>query len=385
MNKNILFLIVSSISLCSVVATVIAVNSGTKNSDIFNVARGTEGGVWHHYEAVAPTSTTHGSKEFWANSNTNCLTYQLTKPGEVDDKDIVEHNNYSTYETFTNMSTDDGRFIPTLRQQNGIDPCYYQASNRITYGLYPQTNINNNELITALDDYASGHSVESNGWYLYNGSYYTSAVASYSQTYTFDNGTTITKDVKYWFKCEPISWDILSSSEGSYYLVSSKLLNAHNYDSDSNNYKNSDIRNFLTIEFYNGAFALDYSRIQHLEIDNSAATTNHNSNPYACDNTFDKVFLPSYRDYVNDSYGFDDSPSASDTRCCKTTDYARIKDAYIFSHNGADAYNGYYWTRSPSSGSILDAMRVGHSGDILTSAITNDDYCVRPAINFTFA
>lgn len=264
----------------------------------------------------------------------------------------------------------------------------------ITYGLYPQTNVNDASLISALNALTTP---ESNGWYLYNDEYYAKAVANpYGSNNKFDNGTTIVSGTTYWFKCEPITWDVLSNNNGEYYLLSSVLLDVHRYGENysdtkqktdykgesasvyANNYKYSDIRTWLNTDFYNSAFALNNEYIQITTVDNSPSTTDSSSNTYACENTLDKVFLPSYKDYINSDYGF----STTSTRYCKTTDWARVRGAK-YNGIGDYKYNGYYWTRSSSySGNSHVAWGVIANGNLSSSIRVSNDYLgVRPALN----
>ena len=200
---------------------------------------------------------------------------------------------------------------------HGITPVYDSSTQTATYGLYPQTNVNDSDLISELNKLTA---TESNGWYLHEGEYYAKASATpFISGYKFDNGTTIVSGETYWFKCEPITWNVLSNNDGEYYLLSSVLLDAHCYYNSTsnrtideqtvypNNYEYCDIRAWLNNDFYNSAFALNNSNIQILAVDNSAPTTDSSDNSFVCRNTEDKVFLPSYQDYINSSYGFDTS------------------------------------------------------------------------------
>ena len=257
-------------------------------------------------------------------------------------------------------------------------PFFSDDGKTITYGLYPQKNINDSSLLTALNGLAAP---ESNGWYLYDGEYYAKVNASpENSSCAFDNRTTIVSDTTYWFKCEPITWKILSENNGEYYLLSTVLLDAHRYDALNNNYKNSEIRSWLNNDFYKSAFALGSNYIKTTTVDNSAATTSSNSNPYACENTEDKVFLPSYRDYYDSNYGF----SEPIDRCCKTTDWARARGASYNSFSSEYYYNGYYWTRSPYSDFSYCARGVSSDGFLYNSNgnnnIGNTSYCARPSI-----
>lgn len=70
--------------------------------------------------------------------------------------------------------------------------------------------------------------------------------------------------------------------------------------------------------------------LQEVTVNNEASTTEKVDNTYASNNTKDKVYLPSYQDYLNVGYGFEnDATKTSSTRECKVTDYARIKGAWM--------------------------------------------------------
>ncbi len=270
-------------------------------------------------------------------------------------------------------------------------PVFNSETNTVTYGLYPQTHVSNKKLISSLDELTYA---EDGGLYLYDGSYYTKKSAKpYESSYKFSDGTKIVYGTKYWFRCEPIEWKVLSSSDGTYSLVSSLLLDAHCYNSSdssrtidgktvyANNYEYSDIRSWLNGEFYSSAFALDDSLIQTVTVDNSAATTDSSTNKYACSDTEDKVYLLSYQDYRNADYF-----SNSESRRCCPTDWAKANGAYCcyggYSYDG----NGYYWTRSPDSSYSLFAWYVNY-GDLDSSYryVRIGYYCVRPSLQIKVA
>ncbi len=251
----------------------------------------------------------------------------------------------------------------------------------IEYGLYPQTHVLDEEMVSFLDTLTQ---TESNGWYFYDGDYYEKMTTKeYVSGYRFNDGTRITRTTEYWFKCEPIKWKILLSDENEYKLVSSVILDVHCYHSSWENrtidgktvfctdYKYSDIRTWLNDDFYNSAFASGNSYIQTTEVDNSASTTCSSTSKYAYENSFDKVYLLSYQDYMNKSYFVDD-----ETRCCMTTDYARANDCSASNKN-----SGEYWTRSPNLDSSECASSVGVWG-YLNNYDNVFDYSVgvRPAI-----
>ena len=153
----------------------------------------------------------------------------------------------------------------------GEFPILSEDGETLTCGLYPQTNVNDPDLVTALNELTTP---ESNGYYFYNRYYYAKVSASPCSTaYKFDNGTEIVSGTTYWFKCEPIVWNVLSNNSGEYYILSSVLLDSHCYYNSTsnrtidgktvypNNYEYSDIRTWLNNDFYNSAFALGNTHI----------------------------------------------------------------------------------------------------------------------------
>ncbi len=272
------------------------------------------------------------------------------------------------------------------KMRNGITPVFNSDDNTVTYGLYPQTHVADDRLISSLNELTTA---ESNGWYFYDGSYYAKKSAKpLESNYTFSDGTKIVSGTKYWFKCEPITWDILASNDGTYSLVTHSLLDVHRYndsydgtkdDAYANNYEKSEIREWLNGAFHDSAFALDDSLIQTVTVDNSASTTDSSTNQYACDNTEDKVYLLSYQDYENTDYFADDA-----ARQCKVTDWVKANCAW-YSTDASYSGNGYYWTRSPYSNRSNNAWNVFYDGYLNYNYVNYSDYCVRPSLQIKVA
>ena len=329
-------------------------------------------------ESITVVATPVGDCVFegWYHESTNVsndATYTFTMPT----------NDYSLVAHF---------FTKAEEEKYAIKPIISNDGKTVTYGLYPQTNVNDSALISVLNTLTTP---ESNGWYLYDGDYYAKlSAAPCDSNYRFDNGTTILSGTTYWFKCEPITWNVLSNNNGEYYLLSSVLLDAHRYNEYysgtqnghyANNYEYSEIRSWLNNEFYNSAFALGGGHILTTIVDNSASTTDSDSNKYACNNTQDKIFLPSYQDYINTNYGFSTLTGEANTRYCKTTDWARVRGAYYYTSNGARQYNGYYWTRSPSSYYPYYAWDVDFDGSPDHDYVDFTSGSVRPGLSITIA
>ncbi len=238
------------------------------------------------------------------------------------------------------------------RDALSASPVIDTASNTVTFGLYPQTRVTDEATIASLNGLST---VDSNGWYYLNGSYYAKKLATPPLTScVFNDGESIVKGTVYWFKCEPIAWRILSSGDDGYSLLSNTILDARRYSSSStkddedhfaNNYEYSEIRSWLNEDFYETAFCLDDSPVQVTAIDNSASTiSDPDRNPYACDDTNDKVYLLSYKDYCDT-----DLFSDLEAKQCDATDWARIVFYSTYLVN-PDTLAGQisYWTRSPS-------------------------------------
>ena len=252
----------------------------------------------------------------------------------------------------------------------------------VRYGYYPQKHVSDADKISALDAMTTyTKKIDSHEWYLLDGTYYEKAnknVRHYD--YCFDDGVSIFTTQYNWFSVDPIEWDILSSKDGQYSLVSSLLLNTCIFDGTKNNYKESGIRAWLCgdASFCSTAFSGNDSFLVTTTVDNSAATTVSATNEYACDNTEDKVYLLSYQDYNNTTYFKDAS-----ARLCKTTDFARNNYAKCNIGNG---YTSPYWTRSPYS-SYMNRVSYVNEG---TGEFGEEDkainyFCVRPAITISIA
>ena len=389
MKRKGLVLLASLVSICAITSTVLFVNSSLNDTSVFAVGSD----QWHHYAAVEPTETKHGSKEFWANESNGCKTYTFIDP-EVE---CIEHD-FSTYESFETLTPDDDRYVPTIKQQLGIDPCYYRNQSKITYGLYPKDHVDDESLLTNLN-LLDSNAIGSNGWYLYEGKYYAKLVATpYSSSDgKFDNGETIVSKATYWFYCEPIKWDILKIADGKYLLLSSMLLDTalyhHNQASSQyveeaqgriyikcNDYKYSDIRSFLLNDFSNSAFGLGDEYIQATSIPDNPTKSTLN----------DKVFLLSSSDYQRQEYGFIATPlqnASTSTRYCKNTEWARAKGAKSYTGDNTNLlWNNSYWTNTPWDGSsnVYNVYIISQTGS-LTNHYTNEKgRGVRPAINISF-
>ena len=272
----------------------------------------------------------------------------------------------------------------------------YSVGDTLYYGNYPQTKVTDSSIISALNSKAGNNSGwTSYGYYsgtgydddgqmtakdymrytdvTYNGEkyrgvyfdtyrpYYTGYEISTSTDYTEQDDNGYYYGNVYWFKYEPIKWRVLDPSTG--YIMCDTAIDSQAYnnyvlyddndyeyhgDSDctyyASNYAKSSIRQWLNNDFYNTAFnETQKANIKYTTLDNSSAY----SSTYDAPSTTDKVFLISYVDSINSSYGFSSSYSAEDTaRQLKSTDYAKCQGCYQNTYNSYLG-NCWWWLRSP--------------------------------------
>ena len=271
----------------------------------------------------------------------------------------------------------------------------------ILFGYYPQT-------IKASNVTIDTSTTDNRGYYQgSDGEYYAAVSANPSSDATFSDGTTITEGTTYYFKVEPLKWRILTedyNGQGNALVVSDKIINAMAYREDytssyatdklgeiiydrtakpgkgvnslyqvyANNYKHSEVREWLIGEFYNNAFTTDEQLIIQLTtVDNSLASTNNNGGQYVCEDTEDYVFLLSLYDAVSSDYA--DKVSKAVT----TSDYSRANYAYTAT-SGTYQGTGDAWLRSPHS-NVAFAYRIG-SGNERGRYIDSGDFGVVPAL-----
>ena len=238
----------------------------------------------------------------------------------------------------------------------------------VYFGSYPQTIKANGVTITSTTNDKGYYLGSDNEWY--------AKVTAYSSGYgyTFSTGTNVTYGSVYYFKVEPIRWRILTKSNGKAFILCDSIIDNHRYDDSSNNYANSEIRTWLNETFYKTAFStLQQELILTTTVDNSVASTGYESNPHACEDTNDKVFLLSYAEVTNSSYGFE----TSSDRQIITSDYSRAIGADM---STSSSYYGVgnWWLRSPiyRSGHV----RYVYYGDVGPDYVSYGNLGVVPAL-----
>lgn len=296
----------------------------------------------------------------------------------------------------------------------------------ITFGTYPQTRVSDNALISKLNELApkwdewisyNYFSGAGNNWsdgsgeesdYMrycdieFNGDLYRGVrFTSYRKVYTnyksdesteyspqSENGYNINNT--YWFKWEPLIWEVLDYDTGL--ILCKNIIDTVPFnntlfgpggskgffmDSEctiyANNYKESSLRLWLTTEtddnsFYNTAFTQsEKNMIVFTELSNSAYSSRYDS-----DSTTDKVFVLSIDDIRNDLYWNEDGA----TKVAYGTDYAKCQGLNTPTVDGASLWK----TRSGGTYPSLICY-VNESGDYDTGCDTfNTSVGVRPAL-----
>lgn len=290
-------------------------------------------------------------------------------------------SNAQTY-TFTMPPHDytlTAHFISNTESVAGVIPTYNKKVYK--YGLYPKTHVNDRSLIHELGTAGVN---QATGWTKYNNQYYYQAHCMYNSGY-FDDGTEFTAGSDYWFKCEPIKWDVLSTDERGAYVTSKEILDVGTFRGSQfgntifkADYENSDVRTWLNSTFLQSAFCLSDAYLRTTVINNGPSSTDSVNNDNCCDNTFDTVCLGSYQDFYNVKPDSD--------RMCYLTDYARTQsDIYwnqdaFYTDEIMRCYAPYY-TRSPVSTDVngTTVWIVKENGNF-TSIGTSVTLGIRPCV-----
>ena len=296
----------------------------------------------------------------------------------------------------------------------------FETGDIIAFGSYPQSEVTDATLKSALTSKAgSTDGWTSYGYYIgneqyepvqsdymkytdieYNGSkyrgvyftkyrpYYTGNSSSTDYSYQDNNG--YSTSTIYWFKYEPMKWQVLSydSTTGEAVVLSKSIIDSQQYyytSSDrtidgktvhANNYEHSDIRTWLNDTFYNTAFGTsEKDIIVATTLDNSAWSTNYSE--YDSNSTTDNVWLLSYGEVQNKDYGFTSDNYGTETRQVQGTEYALSQGLWNYSSTGCSIWRlrsaGYDYYRACNVDSV---GWVDSSGDDVSLTFGG----VRPAL-----
>ena len=237
---------------------------------------------------------------------------------------------------------------------------YTLDGNHVYFGEYPQTVKGEGVTVTAATD--------SRGYFLgSDGCYYAKVVASPFGKYTFSTGAPIENDEVYYFKVEPIRWRLLLQEGDEMLLLCDRILVNRCFDSDSNHYASSEIREWINHAFADAAFDEQQKGILlPSHVANDVNTTGYSTNPYVCEDTEDRVFLLSLSEVTQSAWGLE---RAAD-RQQKTTDYSLATGVW------AQEGNGWWWLRSPYNEDREFARHVNEDGNVRDINGINYSNCV---------
>ncbi len=249
---------------------------------------------------------------------------------------------------------------------------YLRDGNYVYFGSYPQSEVTDQSLKTALTSIAGPTSDWTSYDYYINGqasdfmvykdvsyegekyrgvffSEYRPSETIYGAHYFQEENDYYTNTI-YWFRFEPVKWRILSESKGYVFLLSELILDVqdYHYSEDRITYDKSHIREWLNNNFCDTAFTSEEKNIiKTTVVDNSynsgrdyhLALADDATYDTDCPDTNDKVFLLSYNDATNSNYGFKNFEKKDSSRIKTQTAYAKAQGA----QKGYDCW----WIRNP--------------------------------------
>lgn len=207
--------------------------------------------------------------------------------------------------------------------------------NSVTFGTTPGTDI-----IKAAENTAvlSNPVVDESGVTTWDTVYF----GKYWQNDTDCNGKADKKDEK-----DPIRWRVLSVNGNDTFLMADQILDGrryHDWDVETT-WENCSLRVWLNNEFLNDAFTGEEQ--DAIMITDVVNEDNPENRAEGGNNTFDKVYILSFREAVNVAYGFDENyGSRSLSRNVAYTDYTISHHTFPMDIGSPQAIGGW-WLRTP--------------------------------------
>ncbi len=165
---------------------------------------------------------------------------------------------------------------------------------------------------------------------------------------------------------KPIEWQILLIEDNKMFVISKYGLEAKRFDGSSNDWKKSEIRQWLNDYFYNKAF--NFQEKKYIKPFNLSDV-----------GTIDKIFLLSQEEA--EKYF-----SNNKARKCKSTGYAKKNGAWVADSSwGDNAGYSWWWLRSPCPIGTNDVYFVFYSGRLGNcNSVCDNRGVVRPALWIEF-
>ena len=311
------------------------------------------------------------------------LLYKVIATDSDNNPTIIEYGYYPQSEVT------DETLKTTLASYAGDLPTAEDNKTWTSYGYYDDDVVSNYMWYKDID-------INSDGFMDYRGVYLTKyrPTSTSGTAYSTGSGETNSniyqngyrKETVYWFKYEPIIWDVVDDAgAGDKRIVSRYVLDGQNWYINSadrpdgldviypSNYEHSTIRSWLNNSFYYNVFDI-YRQKNNTPnaTDNSITSTGStNTNNYLCNDTIDKVYLLSRAEHK----AYLDGKTYEKGR---PTDYAKIQGVNV-SNSGTSAGYVSYWLRTPAN-SATSAFNSSNSGGYSSNPI-REVKGIRPAID----
>lgn len=290
-------------------------------------------------------------------TDSNCVCTKCGETVHIADGKYCKHGDIIYFGYYPQTEVTDSNITTALAAQTGSLPTSGNAGSWTSYGYYDSGVVS--EYMWYVDISYQGNKYRGVYFSQYR-PFWPSVVGNRDNSYQYDNGYYV--DTVYWFRYEPIRWKVLQESGRNAFLLCDIALDSQSFDYKgndvyNNNYAESTIRAWLNDTFYNTAFTeLQQELILTTTVDNSLESTGDDKNPYVCEDTEDKIFLLSYMEAK--SYDLD---NASLIR--KSTDYAKSQGCC---QSTVDRYIGncFWWLRSPDNHYSYYARRVDYVGNV---------------------
>ena len=236
------------------------------------------------------------------------------------------------------------RTVPYLRVDANGKPD--EQGGYLLFGSYPQTIAAQGVTINtgSMDGYDNFTGSD--------GCFYRRVIAAPYAGYSFSDYTVIREGTNYYFKLEPLRWQIVSTSNGSTLLVSEKIIAATAFG-NNNGYSGSNLRNWM-----NNLYNSNRNRVFSDEQRELIAATNVNG-------ITERIFALSDSEYTSAVTGKK-----------ATTDYALAVGAAM------ENRVGYWWLRTAHS-TAGNAKVVNPNGIVSFSLVDSGSIGVAPALNIT--
>lgn len=290
-----------------------------------------------------------------------CVCLKCGYTNHIGQGEYCRHGDYIYYGSYPQTEITDAVLKRTLSSLAGNLPTSSYDQAWTSYGYYVSSNSNAN--------YMWYKDVEHSGK-KYRGVYFISYRPDDVKGNGLpDNGNQdengYIKNSVYWFVYEPIKWRILTEDGESALLLCESIVDSREYYADVSgrtgigvtDWENSAVREWLNTEFVETAFdEMQIALLNTVAVDNKTTAMGGSGNEYALsqNNTFDKVYLLSYGEAVNEEYGFLNRTDADAVKVKTTTDYAKVQGGL----------NGIWRLRSPYSVTETSCVDVDGGVDI---------------------